>query len=187
MTYTACDGGLRVGLTSIKTKDFVEGKWKWTPPKLISPPGEVHKNWVIFPEKIKGKYAILHSINPKISIDYLDDLKFENNIPIKSCHGGKTRRKYWDTWVRGVGPLPIKTKEGWLVLYHAIDKKDPDRYKVGVLLLDLNNPTKVLCRSKEPILEPDKPYENNGSKAGVVYASGAIIKNGELIVYIWRS
>ena len=92
MTYTACDGGLRIGLTSIKVKDFLKGKLKWKPPKLISTPGEVHKNWVIFPEKIKGKYAILHSINPKVSITYVDDLEFKDKEYIKSNYGGKNRK-----------------------------------------------------------------------------------------------
>jgi predicted GH43/DUF377 family glycosyl hydrolase len=64
-----------------------------------------------------------------------------------------------------------------------MDKKDPGKYKVGAMLLDLNDPTKVLRRSRIPILEPNEFYENNGFKAGVVYASGAIIKGGNLIVY----
>jgi len=183
MTYTACDGGLRVALTSIKVRDFLKGKWKWKPPKLISPPGEVHKNWVIFPEKIKGKYAILHSINPEISIHYTDSLDFKDGEYIESCYGGKKEGKSWDNWIRGVGPPPIKTKEGWLVFYHAIDKEDPGKYKVGAMLLDLKNPTKILCRSKEPLLEPNEDYENNGFKAGIVYASGAVVKDGILLVY----
>lgn len=183
ITYTACDEGLRIGLTSIKIKDFLNGKWKWSPPKLISPPGEIHKNWVIFPEKIKGKYAILHSINPKISIAYVDNLEFKGGGHINSHYGDKNRKKDWDTKVRGIGPPPIKTKHGWLIFYHAIDKKDPGRYKIGAMLLDLKNPTKILCRSKNPLLEPDEDYENNGFKKGIVYASGAIVKNGNLIIY----
>ncbi len=184
MTYTACDGGLRVALTSIKIKDFLSGKWKWKKPKLISPAGEVHKNWVIFPEKINGKYAILHSISPKISISYFNNLEFKKGDHIKSYYGnGGQRKKQWDNWLRGAGPAPIKTKYGWLLFYHGMDKRDPGKYKVGAMLLDLKNPAKILCRSKEPILEPNEAYENNGFKAGVVYASGAVVKDGKLFVY----
>lgn len=184
MTYTACDGGLRVALTSIKIKDFLNGKWNWKKPKLISPAGEVHKNWVIFPEKIKGKYAILHSVSPKISIEYRDNLEFEEGDFIKSHYSNDPKRKkHWDNWMRGAGPTPIKTKHGWLLFYHGMDSRDPGKYKVGAMLLDLKDPTKILCRSKDPILEPNEGYENNGFKSGVVYANGAVIKDGKLFVY----
>ncbi|MBI4235453.1 glycosidase [Candidatus Peregrinibacteria bacterium] len=183
MTYTACDEGLRVALTSIKVQDFLEKRWEWKSSKLISPPGEIHKNWVIFPEKINGKYAILTSINPEISIEYLDDLEFKNDRCIESDFTGSCRKNCWDTCVRGAGSPPIKTNYGWLLFYHAIDELDPGKYKVGVMLLDLSDPTKILHRSKEPILEPEEVYENDGFKTGVVYASGAVVKNGEILIY----
>ena len=84
--------------------------------------------------------------------------------------------------MRGAGPPPLKTDQGWLLLYHATDANDPGKYKVGAMLLDLNDPTKVLYRSPRPILTPLMNYENDG-KPGVVYASGAIIKNNDLLVY----
>lgn len=183
MTYTACDDGLRVALTSIKVKDFLQKRWKWKSPKLISPPGEVHKNWVIFPEKINGKYAILTSVNPEISIEYLDDLEFEDDRYIESDYASARRKNCWDTYVRGAGPPPIKTKYGWLLFYHAVDERDPGKYKVGAMLLDLLDPTKILRRSREPILEPEEMYENNGFKSGVVYASGAVVKNRKILIY----
>ncbi len=183
VTYTACDGGLRVGLTSIKVEDFLAKKWNWKSPKLISPPGEVHKNWVIFPEKINGRYAILHSINPTISIEYRDDLDFNELDYIESHYGGVVRKNCWDSSVRGAGAPPIKTKYGWLLFYHAIDKRDSGRYKVGAMLLDQYDPTKILHRGVEPILEPDEWYENNGFKAGIVYVTGAVVKDGKLLVY----
>lgn len=183
MTYTACDNGLRVALTSIKPQDFLNKKWKWKPPVLISPPGEVHKNWVIFPEKINGKYAVLHSVNPEILIAYRDNLEFRDGEYIESYYNGACRTNCWDTCVRGAGAPPIKTKSGWLLLYHSIDETDPGKYKVGAMLLDLNDPTRILARSPEPILEPDQIYEHNGFKAGVVYASGAVVKDSNLLVY----
>lgn len=188
MTYTACDNGLGIAITSIKINDFLNKKWKWEPPKLISKLGETHKNWVIFPEKINGKYAILHSISPEISIAYYDSLKFKKGEYIKSFYDGSIRRKNcWDSLVRGAGAPPIKTKAGWLLFYHAIDDRDPGKYKVGVMLLDSTDPTKILHRSKEPVLKPEECYENNGYKAGIVYVSGAVVKNGELLVYYGAS
>jgi len=183
ITYTACDGGLGVALTSISLKDFLNNNWKWSPPIIISPPGEIHKNWVIFPEKIKGKYAILHSISPKIQIEYVKDLKFSNKNFIESKYEPKNLKNRWDNWLRGAGPPPIKTKVGWLLLYHAMDRRDPGKYKVGAMILDLDNPSKILFKSKEPILEPVEDYENHGFKSGVVYASGAIVKDKMLYIY----
>ncbi|MGD9276104.1 MAG: hypothetical protein PVJ67_02940 [Candidatus Pacearchaeota archaeon] len=182
ITYTACDGGLRVGLSSISLEDFKNKKWKWSKPQLISPAGQVNKNWIIFPEKINGKYAILHSISPKISIAYVDDL---DNIkePIEShYHPGKPEKR-WDSFVRGPGPPPIKTDKGWLLFYHAMNHKDMSQYKMGAMLLDLNDPTKVLYRSKEPLLVPEECYENEGFKSGVVYALGAVVRGEDLLIY----
>ncbi len=186
MTYTACDQGLRVGLTSIKVKDFLNKKWQWKRPALISPPGQTHKNWVLFPEKIKDRYAILHSLNPQISIDFFDTLNFNGKTYINSCYEEKPKGDHWK-WenyrVRGVGPPPIKTREGWLIFYHAQDQREPHKFKVGAMLLDLKEPTKVLCCFKEPILEPSELYENNGFKPSVVYVSGAVVKNNNLLIY----
>ena len=187
MLYTAFDGwgSLRIALTSISLTDFENKKWNWKNPVLISPPGEIHKNWVIFPEKINGKFAILHSFYPNILIDYFDSLyeldgkrfiRSNNTRPID-------KERNWDSWFRGVGPTPIKTELGWLILYHAMDHRNPDRYKMGALILDFKNPTKVLYRSAHPILEPEKDYENNGYKWGVVYSCGAIVRDGNLFVY----
>jgi predicted GH43/DUF377 family glycosyl hydrolase len=187
LTYTAFDGwgSIRVALSSIKLKDFLKKNWKWKEPAMISPPGEINKNWVIFPEKIHGKFAILHSISPDVLVDYfdsLDDFEDEEKV-ITSKYNRVSRTGAWDSWIRGAGPPPLKTRLGWLLFYHAMDLRDPNRYKLGAMILDENDPTKILYRSKAPILEPDFGYENQGFKAGVVYSCGAIIKDGELYVY----
>ncbi len=186
MTYTILTGyeAPRVALTSIKVEDFLNKNWNWRYPVIISPPGEMHKNWVIFPEKIKGKYAILHSISPNILVDYFDSLEFDGAYYIQSYWDCGNRDGCWDNKVRGVGSPPIKTSEGWLIFYHAMDNDDPGRYKVGSMLLDLNDPTKILYRSAQPVLEPDANYENEGFKAGVVYVCGATVLDEEkLIIY----
>jgi len=150
---------------------------------LISAPQQANKNWVIFPEKVNGKYAVLHSLTPNVLIEYCNDLYFDNNAFIDSCYQSSGRENEWDNWMRGIGPPPIKTNAGWLVLYHSMDKRDPDRYKIGAMLLDLNDPTKILYRSSNPLLEPDARYENDGFKSGVVYTCGAVIIGDLLYVY----
>ncbi len=187
LMYTAFDGwgSIRIALSSISLEDFLKKRWTWKEPALISPPGEIHKNWVLFPEKINGKFAILHSISPRVEIEYFDSLeKLENEeVVIQSHYDRVSRTGGWDSWIRGAGPPPIKTKLGWLLFYHAMDVRDPDRYKIGAMILDLKDPTKVLYRARVPVLEPDMHYENGGFKSGVVYSCGAVAKDGELYVY----
>jgi predicted GH43/DUF377 family glycosyl hydrolase len=187
LTYTAFDGwgSVRIALSSIAKDDFVNRRWRWSNSVFLSPPGEVHKNWVLFPEKINGRYAILHSLSPKVSIDYVDDLsEFEDDAKnIKSHYDRSSNTGEWDSWVRGAGPPPMRTRLGWLLFYHAMDTRDPNRYKLGAMILDLNDPTKILYRSRVPVLEPEEWYENTGWKSGVIYSCGAVIKDGELYAY----
>jgi len=184
MTYTAFNGihPPNVALTSISVKDFLNKKWKWGKPVSISPPGEIHKNWVIFPEKINNKFVILHNLSPGVCVDYFDTLDFEDNPEIKSHYTQIKRKNCWDTHIRGVGPAPIKVKDGWLVFYHAMDEK-MDKYKIGAMILDYSDPTKILYRADFPIIEPDRHYENNGCKAGVVYTCGAVVIKDRLFIY----
>ena len=186
MMYVAFEGwnSVRIALTSISLEDFKAGKWHWKKPVLLSPPGKVNKNWLLFPEKIHGKFAILHSIAPKVMIEYVDDLENMNDFIDSPRKDGPQpgRKKAWDSILRGAGPPPVKTDLGWLLLYHAQEKTDSGRYKLGAMILDKKDPTKVLYRARHPILSPDMFYENNG-KPGVVYASGAMIKGNDLYVY----
>jgi beta-1,2-mannobiose phosphorylase / 1,2-beta-oligomannan phosphorylase len=186
VTFNAFDGWdfLRVGVLSIDEQDFYDRKFKWSKPHLISPRGEIHKNWVLFPEKINGKFAILHSINPQIQIDYVSqfDEIHEKGRKITSKFGAKKPRDAWDTWVRSAGPPPLKTDRGWLVLYHAVNKSQPHQYRLGAMLLDLKDPKKIIARAPGPLLIPDMWYENDW-KPGIIYACGAVVRNGELYVY----
>jgi predicted GH43/DUF377 family glycosyl hydrolase len=187
MLFTAIDEGgyPRVALTTIPKNDFLAKNWTWTASKLISPPGEVHKNWVLFPEKINGKYAVLHSMSPTIDIEYLNNLDFEEKKYIDSERYHRpdipVRNGTWEKGIRGPGPTPIKTKYGWLVLYHGTT--EDCGYKMGALLLDLNDPTKIITRAAEPVLEPEEWYESYGWKGGIIYSCGAVIMGNDLLVY----
>lgn len=183
MTFNAFDGWdfIRIGLSMISVDDFIAKRWnKWTKTQLISPPGEIHKNWMLFPETINGKYAILHSISPKIEIEYRDSVSDIGSYTpyIKSPVGVRTKGSLdrWDARIRGAGPPPLKTDKGWLVLYHANEHHKSHKYKLGAHLLDLENPSKIVASAILPVLEPDQWYEND-SKPGIVYACGAVIRN----------
>jgi predicted GH43/DUF377 family glycosyl hydrolase len=186
LTYVAYNGRdhPRVALSSIPVEDFLARNWdKWEKPKLISPPGVVDKNAVIFPEKVNGKYVMLHRIFPDILVDFLDDLEFEKQQYLKGEYKISPREHAWDSRKAGAGPPPIKTKDGWLLIYHAVDDKDASQYKIGAMLLDLEDPTKVLYRSNVPVLSPTEWYENEGFKSGVVYPCGAVIIENMLYIY----
>ena len=182
MTYTAY-GELRVGMTSIDVRDFLEKRWNWAKEKLISPPGEIHKNFAIFPEKINGMYAIIHSISPRILIEYRETLEFPEGDYIRSRYAPASYPGGWEWIVKGVGTPPMKTREGWLIFYHGLDKKEPGRYKIGAMILDPDDPTKILYRAKQPVIEPSTECELNGFKPGVVYTNGAVIKDDKIFVY----
>ena len=185
LTYVVFDGwsGPRVALSSISNEDFVNNKWNWSNPVIISKPGVVDKNAVIFPEKIKGKYVIMHRIFPDILIDFVDNIDFDGQTFLKGEYKIEPRNFGWDSRKIGAGPPPIKTKDGWLLIYHAVDDKQSHKYQIGAMLLDLLDPTKVLCRSSQPIMSPTHWYENEGYKSGVVYPCGAAVINNILHIY----
>jgi predicted GH43/DUF377 family glycosyl hydrolase len=185
MTYVAFDGASppRVALTSILLEDFLAERWLWQKPVLISPPGIVDKSAVIFPEKIDGQYVIMHRIFPDILIDFVSDLDFDGSHWLEAKHRIEPRPNTWDSRKVGAGAPPIKTPDGWLLIYYGVDDRDDRLYKMGAMLLDLNDPSKVLYRSSTPILEPNDWYENSGFKPGIVYPCGAVILGEKLVVY----
>ena len=189
LTFNIFNGwhSIRVGLTSIGEDDLEQGRWNWRRFVFLSPPNERHKNWALFPEKINGKYALFHNLHDddpaRVRVECLDNL--EEPIPpfdSPDPHLLPDRKLAWHNRTRSAGPPPIKTRHGWLLFYHAMDKDDPGRYKLGALLLDPKDPRKILYRSRYPVLEPDKWYENDW-KPGIIYASGAVVKGGTLFIY----
>jgi predicted GH43/DUF377 family glycosyl hydrolase len=188
ITYVAYNGysSPRVALSSIHIDDFLSRRWNWKKPVLISAPHITDKNACLLPGKINGKYVIFHRVYPNILIDFVDDLDFDGEtrwlagqyeIPVRALSSD------WDNHKVGAGPPPLKTKDGWLLIYQAVGKNGGYHYKIGAMLLDLKDPTKVLARSKKPILEPTTWYENDGLKSGVIYPCGAVIIKDRLFVY----
>lgn len=88
----------------------------------------------------------------------------------------------WEELKVGAGPPPIKTRRGWLVIYHGVSREKV--YRAGAALLDLHDPSKIIGRTKTPILEPKEPYEKFGDVNNVVFPTGAcIVDNDKLFVY----
>jgi beta-1,2-mannobiose phosphorylase / 1,2-beta-oligomannan phosphorylase len=180
---------MRVAVVSIKEENLLNKKWFWQNFSFLSKPGDRQKNWVLFPEKINGKFAIFHNLDKgdptRVFVSFVNNLDTTETPTIKDAPDPQVLPDHvvaWHKRTRSAASPPIKTKDGWLLLYHAMDKDDGDRYKLGAMLLDLKDPNKVLYRSKHPILEPDEWYENSW-KPGIIYASGAVVKDGKLFVY----
>lgn len=184
MCYTAYDGinPTRVALTSITTEDFLQKNWKWTPPKLISPPGMNDKNTCLFPEKVDNKFVFLHRLHHCIWIDFVDSLEFGKD---KWLGGHIIMRPQSDTLYSekvGIAGPPLKTELGWLLIFHGLSKEDY-KYRLGAALLDINKPALVKAILPYPILKPDAKYEFTGLRPGTVFSCGAVILNADLFVY----
>jgi predicted GH43/DUF377 family glycosyl hydrolase len=184
MFYTAFDGigPPRVAVTSITEKNFLLKNWQWETPVLITPAGFDDKDTCIFPEKIKGKYFILHRVGNEMCGDYLKSLSFKTEIVKKCIRIIGPRINTWDGEKVGISAPPLKTKHGWLLLYHGISKHR-HTYRVGALLLDLKDPTTVIARTSDPIFEPQEKYEKNGIVNNVVFPCGMVEKDGLLFIY----
>ncbi len=182
--YTAYDsiGPPRVAISSINKKDFTSHKWNWTKPVLITPPGLDDKDACLFPEKFEQGYFILHRISEEICGDYLESLDFKSNMVNKCIRVLGPRMNSWDGLKVGVTAPPIKTKYGWLLIYHGVSKSH-STYRVGVILLDLKDPTTVLARSTDPIFEPIEDYEKIGIVNNVVFPCGMVKHNKYLYIY----
>lgn len=161
--------------------------------------GESVKLWdkdgLLFPEKINGKFALVHRILPDAQLIYFDNFSqlknpdyWKNNIKnlakyviLESKHGFESRNV-------GGGCPPIRTKAGWLFIYHAVEPLNKGRiYHAGAALLDLKEPTKVIARLPYPLFSPTKNYEKEGFVYNVVFPTGTAVFNGRLYIYYGAS
>jgi predicted GH43/DUF377 family glycosyl hydrolase len=180
LTYTMVSAvGVGVGL--IQTRD-----WKHFERKgMIFPPH--NKDCAIFSEKINGKYYALHRpSSPHLGGNYIwlaespDLLHWGNHQCIAT-----TRNTMWDSERIGAGAAPIKTSAGWLEIYHGADRNH--RYCLGALLLDLHDPSRVLARSEQPIMEPTTEYELTGFFGNVIFTNGHIVEGDKIVMYYGAS
>ena len=139
---------------------------------------EANKDASLFPEKIDGKYILLHRRPPDIWMSFSEDLKNwnEHRILMKAIPDSD-----WENEKIGIAGPPIKMENGWLLIYHGVSKSRT--YSLGIAVLDLENPSRVISRQSEPILEPELDWEINGHVPNVVFSCGQVIKDGKLYVY----
>lgn len=168
------------------TRDFK----KWRRLGRITQSNLDDRDVILFPEKINGKFAMLHRpkewigekygcTHPAIWITYADDLMVWNE-PSHLLMQGKMGT--WEEKIGGSTP-PLKTKDGWLMIYHGVENGGKGYYRAGVVLLDLNDPTKVIKRSEDWIMEPEFDYEIEGFYKGCVFPTGNVIVDDTLFVY----
>ena len=169
------DDGCRLGVA--RTDDFERFE-------LVSFGGdEESRNGVLFPERFNDRFLRLERPNrvqlaggvttgSEIVLAESEDLVNWRTLgPVMAG-----RPHYWDELI-GSGPPPVKTREGWLHIYHGVATHfaSANIYQAGVVLLDLADPRRVLARSRNNILEPREPYELTGQVPNVVFPSGMIV------------
>ncbi|HEY4654016.1 MAG TPA: glycoside hydrolase family 130 protein [Cyclobacteriaceae bacterium] len=180
LTYTMVSSyGVGVGL--IQTRD-----WKHYDRKgMILPPH--NKDCAIFEEKIRGRYYALHRpSSPQLGGNYIWLAESPDLI-----HWGRhkcvatTRRGMWDSARVGAGCSPIRIPKGWLAIYHGADENN--RYCLGALLLDMDNPSRVIARSKRPVMVPAEEYELNGFFGNVIFTNGHLVHGDKITLYYGAS
>lgn len=176
LTYTAVsENGVGVGLRTTKDWKTFENKG------MIFPPH--NKDCVLFEELINNKFYALHRpSSPQIGGNYIwiaespDGEHWGNHKCIV-----KTRKDMWDNGRVGAGAAPIKTEQGWLEIYHGANAEH--QYCLGAFLMDIDDPSKVLGRTLDPIMVPTENYELNGFFGYVVFTNGHIVEGDKLTVY----
>lgn len=147
-----------------------------------------NRNSVLFPEKIDGWYVRFDRPMPDCEWDPSDMcLSYSKDL----CHWSRTktlmqpRSGCWDSHKIGAGAVPIKTPHGWLELYHAVDRTcNGFIYRLGVMLLDLEDPSQIIARGLDPVLWPEHDYELAGRVPNVTFACNALLEDdGTVKVY----
>jgi beta-1,2-mannobiose phosphorylase / 1,2-beta-oligomannan phosphorylase len=148
------------------------------------------KDAMLFPKKIKGKYALLHRVLPDIQIAYFKDFKdltldfWKDYYKNLSDHVVLESKHWFETRNIGGGCPPIETDKGWLLIYHAVDDMNRGKiYRAGAALLDKRNPQKVLGHLEHPLISPTEKWELKGDVDRVVFPSGHALFGNKLYIY----
>ncbi|MBL7073315.1 MAG: glycosidase [Candidatus Omnitrophica bacterium] len=165
----------QVGMVSISVNDFLDRKWNWSS-RLYPFHMSENKNSFLFPEKIKNNYVLIHRTSPNICISFSrDGINWpEQRILMKP-------RLWWEHYKIGGSAPPIKTEKGWLLIYHGVDASLC--YRLGIALLSLDDPTRVIKISNKPFMTPDTKYEREGVVPNVVFSCGAVVIRDKLFLY----
>jgi len=170
--------GPKVSLALTKDFEIIERFGVLLPPE--------DKDASLFPKKFGGRYVMIH--RPIVSGEAHIWIAFSPDLVHWGEHRVLLHRRggSWDSSRVGLGAQPIETSEGWLIIYHGVrETAAGSLYRVGLALLDLEEPWKVIKRSQEWVFGPKEPYEFVGDVSGVVFPTGAIIdkEKDELRLY----
>lgn len=186
-TYPFAPGGIKIGMAITKDFEILEAK------HLVTTFNS--KAMALFPEKINGKYAAILTVHTDMPPAKIAIAWFDNEEQLWS-------EQYWNEWYASldhhvipllrhhsdhleVGAPPIKTEAGWLLIYSYISNYlTPEKqFGIEMILLDLDNPLKVIGRSQQALMVPEKSYEISGQVPNVIFPSGALIKDKKLYIY----
>ncbi len=142
--------------------------------------GEDDKDHVLFPRRINGRCVALHRRPPNVWLAESDDLTHWPEDHMRPIFGPRPDNG-WDEKRVGGNGAPILTEHGWLMLYHGYDQLHV--YRLGVCLLDLDDPARVIHRPKDFLLEPLEAWEVRGDVPNVVFSCANPVVNGTLYVY----
>ena len=124
---------------------------------------------------------LLHRIDPQLCADFLDNLDFKKSRLTRCIEIMGPRPGMWDSVKIGIAGPPIKTPKGWLLIYHGVSKTGT--YRLGAVLLDLKNPSIVIARSVDTILEPLEEYERVGQVRNAIFSCGTVLRGDTLFIY----
>jgi predicted GH43/DUF377 family glycosyl hydrolase len=124
---------------------------------------------------------IFHRVNTSICVDYVSSLDFSKEKVTQCIEIISPRKGMWDGRKVGISSPPVKTKDGWLLLYHGVSWSTT--YRVGAVLLDLEDPTIVKARTAIPLFEPETEYEHKGIVPNVVFPCGLTIRGSTAYIY----
>ncbi len=150
---------------------------------------ESNKDAALFPERFNEEYVLLHRRPPNIWVSFSKDLV---NWDRHKVLAEVDQSSEWENFKIGIAGPPFKTEKGYVLIYHGVSKEETvfgerggyKQYALGIMLLDKDDPTKIIYRQKEPILIPELSWEKeDGYVPNVVFSCGQIIMGNELYVY----
>ena len=142
--------------------------------------GEDNKDHMLFPVRFDGRFCSFHRRRPNIWLAFSRDLRTWPESEMRELCGARPDVA-WEGKYIGMNGVPIETEEGWLAFYHGADANHV--YRIGVMLLDRNDPSRILARPRTPVLEPRERWECRGDVPNVVFSCANLLVGDTVYVY----